>query len=434
MKRFFSVLLLLAILFATIAIGFDYIYIRKTHEILNSRNVTVNRINSEIEKLIQDKGEDPDYCIKNKIEEWKCRYGKSAPQNIVYIPLDGADIFQAKAESANALCTITGKNSNIIGCVEYTYQTNSSKKALTVINCTFIFAFFITAGFMLYIWLAVILPFRRLSDYPERLARLRDIQKLPESKSRYFGRYVWGMNMLSDVLRSSSNRIQSLECEHQKLVTSIAHGVNTPIANIRLYTDAIRTGLYKGEKKIEEIADKIDINTEKIETMSKDLIVASTSSCGGFDIEIGTFNIKELAKLIDNEYKDRMKMKRIPFIVECVTECIIESDKYALYRAVSQILENAVKYGDGSGIKVALMKADQGFYISVRNRGELLPEKELPYVFRSYWRGSNAVDKEGSGIGLYSVHETVKSLGGSVHARRIEETLEMEFIIFIEKI
>ena len=127
-------------------------------------------------------------------------------------------------------------------------------------------------------------------------------------------------------------------------------------------------------------------------------------------------------------------MKRIPFIVECVTECIIESDKYALYRAVSQILENAVKYGDGSGIKVALMKADQGFYISVRNRGELLPEKELPYVFRSYWRGSNAVDKEGSGIGLYSVHETVKSLGGSVHARRIEETLEMEFIIFIENI
>ena len=109
--------------------------------------------------------------------------------------------------------------------------------------------------------------------------------------------------MLSDVLTASNNRIQSLECEHQKLVTSIAHGVNTPIANIRLYTDAIRTGLYTGEKKIEEIADKIDINTEKIETMSKDLIAASTSSCGGFDLEIETFNIKDLAKIIHSDGK-----------------------------------------------------------------------------------------------------------------------------------
>ena len=62
----------------------------------------------------------------------------------------------------------------------------------------------------------------------------------------------------------------------------------------------------------------------------------------------------------------------------------------------------------------------------------LLPENEIPYVFRSYWRGSNAANAEGSGIGLYSVHETVRALGGSVLARRLEDTNEMEFFIFIE--
>ena len=111
----------------------------------------------------------------------------------------------------------------------------------------------------------------------------------------------------------------------------------------------------------------------------------------------------------------------------------MESDKYALYRAVSQLLENALKYGDGSGITVKLMKQDEAFSISVRDKGELLPENELPYVFRSYWRGSNAADKNGCGIGLYVVHETAKALGGSVHVRRIEETSEMEFVIYIEQ-
>ena len=58
----------------------------------------------------------------------------------------------------------------------------------------------------------------------------------------------------------------------------------------------------------------------------------------------------------------------------------------------------------------------------------------MPYVFRSYWRGSNAAEKEGSGIGLYVVHETAKALGGSAYVRRIEETSEMEFVIYIEKV
>jgi signal transduction histidine kinase len=91
-----------------------------------------------------------------------------------------------------------------------------------------------------------------------------------------------------------------------------------------------------------------------------------------------------------------------------------------------------MKYGDGRGVTVELIRDDESICISVKNRGELLPEKELPYVFRSYWRGSNAADKEGSGIGLYVVHETARALGGSVCVRRLEETSEMEFVICID--
>ena len=78
-----------------------------------------------------------------------------------------------------------------------------------------------------------------------------------------------------------------------------------------------------------------------------------------------------------------------------------------------------------------MIRQDDGTSISVRNTGELLPENELPYVFRSYWRGSNAAEKPGSGIGLYVVHETMKALNGSVHVRRIENTSEMEFVLYI---
>ena len=239
--------------------------------------------------------------------------------------------------------------------------------------------------------------------------------------------------MLTDVLAASSHRIHILEGEHQKLVSSIAHGVKTPVANIRLYTDAVRTGLYSDTGMSSDIADKIDSNTAKIESMAAELMTASEATNDGYDFEKSLFPLSELADLIRSEYMDRMALLRIPFTVECEGSPIMESDKYALYRAVSQLLENALKYGDGSGITVKLMKQDEAFCISVRDKGELLSENELPYVFRSYWRGSNAADKSGCGIGLYVVHETAKALGGSVHVRRIEETSEMEFVIFIEQ-
>lgn len=186
-------------------------------------------------------------------------------------------------------------------------------------------------------------------------------------------------------------------------------------------------------KKNDEIAAKIGANAGKIQALAEELMRASNASFSGCDIKRSPFYLSELAELVSSEYSDRMKLMHIPFEVRCEGSPLLDSDKYALYRAVSQMLENALKYGDGSGIKVHMMKQDDGFSVSVRNKGELLPESELPYVFRSYWRGSNAADKDGSGIGLYVVHETARALGGSAHARRIEETSEMEFVVFLEK-
>jgi len=93
--------------------------------------------------------------------------------------------------------------------------------------------------------------------------------------------------------------------------------------------------------------------------------------------------------------------------------------------------ENAVKYSNGTGIFVTVLKDDENFIISVKSKGGLLPEKELPYIFRSFWRGSNAENTEGSGIGLFTASEIIKKLGGNIYAKRLTESDEMEFVIFL---
>ena len=434
MKKLIRTLVIMTAVFTALIIGFNIGFRKVMDEQLKSFNVTINRINREISDAAAESEASPEKIIADRTEQWKKAYGSSVPESIVFIPLNNSDrVFYAAVDKRCAVCSIYGKDEQLAGFVKYTCSDSIFQRIKLAVNIMLAVCFALLTGAVLFIHFAVFKPFRRLSEYPERLARLRDIQKLPETKSRYFGKYIWGMNMLTDVLAASSHRIHILEGEHQKLVSSIAHGVKTPVANIRLYTDAVRTGLYSDTGMSSDIADKIDSNTAKIESMAAELMTASEATNDGYDFEKSLFPLSELADLIRNEYTDRMALLRIPFTVECEGSPIMESDKYALYRAVSQLLENALKYGDGSGITVKLMKQDEAFSISVRDKGELLPENELPYVFRSYWRGSNAADKNGCGIGLYVVHETAKALGGSVHVRRIEETSEMEFVIFIEQ-
>lgn len=434
MKKLICTLVIMTAVFTALIIGFNIGFRKVMDEQLKSFNVTINRINREISNAAAESEASPEKIIADRTEQWKKTYGSSVPESIVFIPLNNSDrVFYAAVDKRCAVCSIYGKDEQLAGFVKYTCSDSIFQRIKLAVNIMLAVCFALLTGAVLFIHFAVFKPFRRLSEYPERLARLRDIQKLPETKSRYFGKYIWGMNMLADVLAASSHRIHILEGEHQKLVSSIAHGVKTPVANIRLYTDAVRTGLYSDTGMSSDIADKIDSNTAKIESMAAELMTASEATNDGYDFEKSLFPLSELADLIRSEYTDRMALLRIPFTVECEGSPIMESDKYALYRAVSQLLENALKYGDGSGITVKLMKQDEAFCISVRDKGELLSENELPYVFRSYWRGSNAADKRGCGIGLYVVHETAKALGGSVHVRRIEETSEMEFVIFIEQ-
>ena len=69
--------------------------------------------------------------------------------------------------------------------------------------------------------------------------------------------------------------------------------------------------------------------------------------------------------------------------------------------------------------------------LTVRNKGSVPEEKELPYLFNSFWRGSNSEGIPGSGIGLFESSEIIKKLGGDIYVRSDSDKSEMQFEIYI---
>lgn len=434
MKKIRFLLFVTILSFAVIIAAFNLIYSDFCNNQKMLFNVSAGRITDEISAAYENRKDLQSFADEN-FNKWKKEYGDACPLSIEVVPINknSKDVFLITDISDNITCGIHGeKGLEYLVCYGFDYE--NEKTIIYLVNIILILTFLITEIILIYIYLKILRPFRKFSEYPEKIVNMQSVEKLPESKDKFFGKYIWGMNLLADKLENHRKQIHSLEYQRQTLISSIAHGVKTPVANIRLYSSAICEGLYTDGVVNEtdaRIAEKIDSNAVKIEKITKELLATASAALVSYEPEISLFYIKELVELIENEWKDRLSLKRIPFTVECVGNPIMESDKAALVRAVSQMLENAVKYSDGTGISVTALKEDENFIISVKSKGGLLPEKELPYIFRSFWRGSNAENTEGSGVGLFTVSETIKKLGGKVYARCLVETDEMEFVIFL---
>ena len=437
MKGFRKVLVFVIIVYAVIAAVFNVNYQKFVTNQHTERYMVMNRIHDTIQNTYGMTVND--IWKENKVA-WQTEFGENmVPQEVSFIPIQETQTQSVAVMEMNResyIWNLYGEDGTLLGFVEYRYADDFGWKNRLLLNVVLVVGFLIAIGIFGYVEWKILKPFQSLVTYPEKLSKGMTEEKIPETKNRYFGKFVWGMNMLADQLSSDRKRLQKLEYERQTLITSIAHGVKTPVANIKLYANAIETGLYQESgvvnPKDAEIAGKIEKNAMEIEALVSEMITTTSTSLCDFEPNQQVFYMKELAEQIKDGFANRLKAKQILFQVQCEGNPMVNSDQDGLFKILSQFIENAIKYGDGTGIIVSLDKQEDGYFFSVKNKGQLLLESEIPFIFKSFWRGSNVGNAEGSGIGLFVAKEMAKKLGGDIYVKRHEDSGEMEFMLYLE--
>ena len=398
------------------------------------RNTLMNRVANELSSKDSD-DIDAGLTVLLSSNDWEKEYGKNnVPSDIRFIKADNGGSSYSHMGDGDSVWSIS-QDGVIKGFLVFSFRDDHVAETIIISEVIIAACFIITMLFFIYIDRKVIMPFNTLSEYPERIARNENADALPESRNRYFGKYIWGMNMLRDRLSGDTRKLRQLEKEQLTLVSTIAHGIKTPVANIKLYSEAIKSGLYREDgipdKKDAEVADKITKNADDITDLVKELLDSASKGVVVFEPSIGTFYLTEIEEFIKREYDNRMSVLRIPYKIDMKSRVLITSDKSGITRILTQLLENAIKYGDGRGITITVDKNEDGYIFSVRDVGSRIPDSEMPYVFNSFWRGSNASEVEGNGLGLYEASFIAGKLGGDITTRYLEETEETEFEVFL---
>ena len=311
--------------------------------------------------------------------------------------------------------------------VEYSLGNRSG--TMIAMNCILGILLIALCSVFAYIWRNLIKPFGSLNDVPQELARGNLAVPLPEQKSRFFGKFTWGVNLLREKIEDDRKKELSMQRDKKLLLLSLSHDIKTPLSAIKLNAKALARGIYSDEEKRRSAAESINARADEIEQFVSEITKAASEDFMSFEVTQGEAFLSQIITKISARYAPQLSITGTEFVIHKYDDCILSCDADRLTECLQNLIENAIKYGDGRRIEISFDKMDGCELITVTNTGCTLEEKELPQIFRSFHRGSNADKIQGNGLGLFICKRLMSLMGGEVYAEIHEDCFSVTLVV-----
>ena len=295
-------------------------------------------------------------------------------------------------------------------------EDDEKRRTLITVNTVMGLSLLMLAGVFVYIRRKIITPFNELSEMPIELAKGNLTTPLKESRSRFFGRFVWGTNMLRETMEKQRERELVSQKDKQTLILSLSHDIKTPLSAIKLYAKALEKGLYDDPEKLAEVYSGLEERADEIEGYLSKLSSAAREDFLGLEVHMNEAYLSELMTDIKKLYTYKLENTGTKFITGEYSDCLLKCDAERAVEVLQNLMENAIKYGDGGEIAITFSDEEDCRLVTVSNTGCTLSEDETLHIFESFYRGSNVGSKPGSGLGLYIARQLMLKMGGDIFA------------------
>ena len=212
-------------------------------------------------------------------------------------------------------------------------------------------------------------------------------------------------------------RMKVIDESREEFVSNVSHELKTPLASMKVLADSIigqqdvPLELYK--EFMCDIGNEIDRETKIINDLLS--LVKMDRLAGG--LNISSVNINELLELILKRLRPIASKQHIELVLESFRPVSAEVDEVKLTLALSNLVENGIKYNKPDGwVHVSLNADHQYFYVKVEDSGIGIPEEELEHIFERFYRVDKSHSREigGTGLGLAIARNAILMHRGAV--------------------
>ena len=218
-----------------------------------------------------------------------------------------------------------------------------------------------------------------------------------------------------------AERLESMVKAQQRLLGDISHELRSPLARLGV---ALGLARQRSGKEAAASLDRIERESDNLNEMISQLLTltrleSGTASRKRTNVDLSSL-VREVAE--DADFEARSLNRSVQVVSN--DKCSINGVEELLRSAVENVVRNAVRFTpEGTAVEVALKRqngaGDNFAIISVRDRGNGVPEESLEKIFRPFYRTEDARDRQsggGTGLGLAITERAVRMHGGTVEA------------------
>ena len=269
------------------------------------------------------------------------------------------------------------------------------------------------------IWLSNILlrPFKKIT------AAIKDVESSISTDTISVKSYS-EMEPILLAINSLLLRLKKLDESRQEFVSNVSHELKTPLASIKVLADSLI--VMGDEVPVEMYRDFMNDITHEIDrenSIITDLLSLVKMDKTNAELNIRQMNINELVELILKRLGPLAAQKGVSLVFESERNVEAEVDEVKLTLAITNLVENAIKYNHSEGwVRVSLDADHQFFLLNVADSGIGIPEDSIDHVFERFYRVDKSHSREigGTGLGLAITRNAILMHKGAI---RVESSL-----------
>ncbi|MBS5214289.1 MAG: ATP-binding protein [Clostridiales bacterium] len=223
--------------------------------------------------------------------------------------------------------------------------------------------------------------------------------------------------LLTDAYNKMMVRMKELDDSRQEFVSNVSHELKTPITSMKVLADSL---LMQPDAPIELYQEFMKDMSEEIDRENKiinDLLSLVKMDKKSGDIHIQPTNINELLELILKRLRPIAEKKNVELVIETFRPVTAEVDEMKLTLALSNLVENAIKYNKENGwVHISLNVDHKYFYVKIEDSGIGIPEEAQEHIFERFYRVDKSHSREigGTGLGLAITRNAILMHRGAI--------------------
>lgn len=226
-----------------------------------------------------------------------------------------------------------------------------------------------------------------------------------------------------------AQQLKKLVEKERHLLHHVSHEMRSPLARIQAIIGLIHAQPHKQEQYLQRLENEL----ERMDTLVGELLTLSRLESSNQPVEKEPLKLFPfLQQLVeDSQSVAQHNQQKVEFCGQekCKQAVIMANESY-LYRAIDNVIRNAMKYSpEGAKITIYFFEDPDHWVIDVIDNGKGVDEHQLPHIFTAFYRADSSANKVGTGLGLAITRHVMEQHGGHVFAENIQPNgLKVRFV------